>query len=46
MANIFAIGINDVIALVKSKEMARNAISSAYMSAMSEFKRVKNSAPG
>ena len=44
-ADILKTAINDVIALVQNKEMARNAIPSAYVFAMSELKRVKNSAP-
>ena len=44
-ADILATAVN-VIALVEYKEMAWNAIPSTYVSAMSEFKRVKNSAPG
>ena len=42
-ADILATSINDVIGLVENKEIARNAIPS--VSVMSEFKRVKNSAP-
>ena len=45
-ADILTTAINDAIALVENKEMARNAIPSVNVSAMSELKRVKNSAPG
>ena len=44
-ANILTTAVN-VIALVENKEMTWNAIPSTYVSAMSEFKQVKNSAPG
>ena len=45
-ADIFSTAINNVIAMVENKEMARNVIPSADVSAMSELKRVKNFAPG
>ena len=43
-ADILTSAINDAIALAENKEMTLNAIPSADVSAMSEFKRVKNSA--
>ena len=44
--DILTTAINDVIGFLEIKEIAWNAIPSADVSAMSEFKRVKNFAPG
>ena len=45
-SDILTTATNNAIVLKENKEMARNAIPSTDVSAMSEFKQVKNSAPG
>ena len=43
--NILTTSINDVVALVENKEMARNAQPSSALSAMSTFRRQRNEQP-